>query len=215
LPSGHDRDIVCQTDPFREMRMTIAEMSRTYTPEELLRMPENSTMELVDGRIVEKNVSTESSEIEGAFTIRFGLFLMAHPIAKVFPSSLGYQCFDDATTKIRKPETTVVLLDRIKKLADPDPGYMPIVPDLAVEVISPNDMVYEVDEKIKEYLDAGFPLVWVADPKAKTVTVYPRGGRAAIFSGDDELTAEAVLPGFACKVRDFFPPPLSAGAAGR
>ena len=67
-------------------------------------------------------------------------------------------------------------------------------------------MVYDVDEKIQEYLDAGFPLIWLADPKAKTVTVYPRGGRVAIFSGDDELTAEGVLPGFVRKVSGFFPP---------
>ncbi|HWE04692.1 MAG TPA: hypothetical protein VG326_19960 [Tepidisphaeraceae bacterium] len=41
------------------------------------------------------------------------------------------------------------------------------------------------------------------------MTVYPRGGRVAIFSGDDELTAEGVLPGFVRKVSDFFPPPFT------
>ena len=185
--------------------MTIAELTQTVTPDELLRMPDNSTKELVDGRIVEKNGSVESSEIEGLFYFRFRAFLLGHPVAEVYPASLGYQCFEDNPTKIREPDTTVVRLERLEKLPDPNPGYMPIVPDLAVEVISPNDVVYDVDEKVQEYLGAGFPLVWVADPKARTVMVYPRGGRPVFYSADDELTAEAVLPGFRCKVSDFFP----------
>ncbi|HWE04693.1 MAG TPA: Uma2 family endonuclease [Tepidisphaeraceae bacterium] len=145
--------------------MTIAEISRTYTPDDLLRMPDNATMELVDGRIVKKNVCAESSEIEAPFTTEFKNYLKAHPIAKVYPASLGYQCFDEAPMKIRKPDTTVILLDRLRKPPEPDPGCMPIVPDLAVEVISPNDVVYDVDEKIQEYLDAGFPLIWLAAPR--------------------------------------------------
>ena len=71
--------------------MTIAEISRTYTPEDLLRMSDNATMELVDGRIVEKNASAESSEIENFFGTEFRVYLKAHPIAKVYASSLGYQ----------------------------------------------------------------------------------------------------------------------------
>ena len=187
--------------------MTVAELIPTYTPDDLLRMPDNSTMELVNGQIVEKQVSAESSEIEALFALRFGIFLLGQPIAKVYPASLGYQCFDDNPTKVRKPETTVIRLERLNKLPDPNPGCMPIVPDLAVEVISPNDVVYDVDEKISEYLDAGFPLVWLADPKARAVTVYPLNGRPVIHTADDELTAEAVLPGFRCRVGDFFPTP--------
>jgi Uma2 family endonuclease len=191
--------------------MTVAEMPRTrITPEELLRMPDNNNLELVDGQIVEKKVSVESSKIEGRFYFQFASFINEHPLAEAYPASLGYQCFDDEPGKVRKPDATVIRLERLRALNDPNPGYMPIVPDLAVEVISPNDVVYDVDEKIQEYLDAGFPLVWLADPKARTVTVYPQGGRPVIYTAEDELTAESVLPGFRCKVADFFPLPLAA-----
>lgn len=190
--------------------MTVAELptkevaKRMITPDELLRMPDSGTKELVDGQIVEKQVSSESSEIEGNFYFSFRLYLQGHPTAKAYPASLGYQCFADHPLKIRKPDTTVIRLDRLQKLADPDPSFMPIIPDLAVEVISPNDVVYDVDAKIEEYRNAGFPLVWVADPKARTVTVYPLGGRPTIHTAGDELTAESALPGFRCKVADFF-----------
>ena len=185
--------------------MTVAQITPTVTPDELLRMPDSSTMELVDGQIVEKQLSVESTDIEGMFYFRFQTFLLGHPVAKAYTASLGYQCFENNPTKIRKPDATVVLLDRLKKLPDPNPGFMPIVPDLALKVISPNDTFYDVDEKVQEYLDAGFPLVWVADPKARTISVYPRGGRPVIHTADDEMTAENALPGFRCKVSDFFP----------
>ena len=175
------------------------------TPEQLLRMPDNSTLELVNGQIVEKNVSAESSRVEGWILRRFGTFLDSSPVADAFPSSLGYRCFPDDPGKIRKPDVTVVSKARYTALPDPDPGYMPIVPDLAVEVVSPNDLVYEVDEKVREYLDAGFPLVWVVDPKTRAVTVHPADGRPTILKPDDEITAEAALPGFRCKVADLFP----------
>ena len=190
--------------------MPVLDIPRTITPEEFLRLPDSSTMELVDGQIVEKNVSVESSKIEGLFFFRFQTFLQQHPVAEVFPASLGYQCFDDRPGKIRKPDATIITRERLSRLADPNPGFMPIVPDLAVEVISPNDLVYKVDEKLKEYRDAGFPLIWVAHPTARTITVYSRGGRPAIFTADDEITAESVLPGFRCKVADFFPERLEA-----
>lgn len=185
--------------------MTIAQSTPTITPDDLLRMPDSSTMELVDGWIVEKQASAESSEIEVMFGYRFRSFLERNPIAKVYSQSLGYRCFPDDPDKIRKPDATVILLERLRQLPDPNPGFMPLVPDLAVEVISPNDMVYDVDEKVREYLEAGFPLIWVADPKARTITVYPGGGRPTIHTADDELTADPPLPGFRCKVADFFP----------
>ena len=106
-----------------ETHMTVAQLTPIYTPDDLLRMPDNNTMELVDGQIVEKHVSVESSEIEGNFYFAFRTFLLSHPIAKAFPASLGYQCFDDFPNKIRKPDTTVVLLERLKKLPEPNPGF--------------------------------------------------------------------------------------------
>jgi Uma2 family endonuclease len=187
-----------------------AEQPRTITPEELLRMPDSSTMELVNGRIVEKNVSLESSKIEGAFFFRFKAFLLEKPVAEAFPASLGYQCFAEEPLRVRKPDATVVKVERIRALPEPNPGFMPIVPDLAVEVISPKDLAYEVEEKIAEYTRAGFPLLWVANPKSRTVTVYRLGQRPVVFTAADELTAEEVLPGFRCKVADFFSAPAVA-----
>jgi Uma2 family endonuclease len=192
------------------MTLLDAPTTKLYTPQDLLAMSDNNSLELVDGRIVEKNVSIESSETEAFFLSRFQIFLFDHPVARVYASSLGYTCFPDAPNKMRKPDVSVVILSRLRQLPDQNSGYMPIPADLAVEVLSPNDLTYEIDEKVEEYFAAGFPLIWVADSRARSITVHPLNGRPAIYTGDDEMTAEAALPGFRCKVRDFFPVPLGA-----
>ena len=59
--------------------MTVMDLPQTrMTPEELLELPDSSTMELVDGQIEEKNVSKESSRIELLFSFQFQTYLMLH-----------------------------------------------------------------------------------------------------------------------------------------
>ncbi len=195
--------------------MTVIDAPARITPEDLLTIPDNSSMELVDGRIVEKNVSIESSRIEFTVSLRFGTYLEAHPVAAAFPASLGYQCFSGDPGKVRKPDTTIVRIERLGELEDPNAGHMPIPPDLAVEVVSPNDLVYDVAEKVREYLEADFPLVWVMYPEDRTLIVHPNGGRPSILTAEDEITAEAALPGFRCRVADLFPKPGPSAKRGR
>lgn len=185
--------------------MTLACPPRLSTPVDLARMPDNSTLELVDGKIVDKFSSLLSSEVEGMIAARIRVYTSANPVAEVFPGSLGYQCFSSGKDRILKPDVTVVLTDRMRHFIDDDPDFMPIVPDLAVEVVSFQDTCFAIADRVIEYQHAGFPLIWVADPMTRTITVYPQGGRSAIFTADDILTAESVLPGFRCKVADFFP----------
>jgi Uma2 family endonuclease len=189
--------------------MTLASPQHRFTGDDLLQLPDNSTMELVDGQIVEKNVSLLSSRTEARITSLFTVFADQRQAAIVLPATMGYQCFQalvDDPDRMRKPDISVVKMDRYRALSDPNPGYMPIAPDLAVEVLSTNDVVRDVNEKLAEYRSAGFPLVWVVDPEARTVTVYPNPGKPFIRTEDDELTAEQALPGFVCRVNDLFPP---------
>ena len=175
------------------------------TPEDLLRLPDNTSLELVDGEAVEKNVSVLSSETEGTFLTALSAFAMKLGNVRAFPATLGYRCFADEPDRIRKPDVTLVRLERLKALADQNPGYMPIVPDLAVEVVSTNDTLTEIDAKVEEYRIAGFPLVWIADPVARVIYVYPTPGKPQMLIAADDIRCEAVLPGFVCKVGELFP----------
>lgn len=82
--------------------------------------------------------------------------------------------------------------------------YAPFAPDLAVEVVSPNDLVYDVEEKVEEYLRAGTRLVWVISPRAKTVTVYTSAS-IRVLDSNGTLDGGDVLPGFSLPVAAIFP----------
>ena len=189
-------------------------------PEDLLAMPDNGSLELVDGKIVEKQVSKESSQTELMIGSRLLNFALQSGLAEVFPASLGYRVFPDAAAKIRKPDASVIHKSRLEAIDDPNPGFMSIVPDLAVEVISTHDTVGDVDQKLDDYESAGFPLIWIVDPARRSVTVYPLKAKPYILLLDDEITAGEALPGFKCRVADLFPPraarvpgePAAAGA---
>jgi Uma2 family endonuclease len=92
-------------------------------------------------------------------------------------------------------------------------GWAKIVPDLAVEVVSPNDLAEDLEEKIVDYEKVGVPLVWVMNPRSRTVMVYRGDGSVSRLHEDDELSGEDVIPGFRCPVRDILPPREPAGGA--
>lgn len=81
----------------------------------------------------------------------------------------------------------------------------PVPPDLVVEVVSANDRPGKVQEKVADYLNAGVAMVWVADPKRRTLAIYRADDATPTVLGDaDDLRDPPGLPGFACRVAEFF-----------
>ena len=83
-------------------------------------------------------------------------------------------------------------------------GFFEGPPDLAVEVVSFNDLASEVSEKVEQWLAAGTTSVWVVDPRTRTIDAYRQGREVIRYREDDELRDEPTLPGFAMKVSDLF-----------
>lgn len=83
-------------------------------------------------------------------------------------------------------------------------GYFESVPDLVVEALSPDDRKKAVREKIQDYVSSGVKLVWLVDPEVRTVTVYAGSMRGAELDESETITGGDALPGFSCKVADFF-----------
>jgi Uma2 family endonuclease len=81
-------------------------------------------------------------------------------------------------------------------------GYADVAPDLAVEVLSPDDRAGEVLAKVSDWLRAGCQLVWVIDPDRRVARVYRADGSESLTSGGAALDGEDVLPGFTCRVED-------------
>jgi Uma2 family endonuclease len=190
--------------------MTIANPGTLFTPDDLLRMEDAVNYELVDGKLVERHMGMESSEIALRIAFLLALFLRDRRTGRLFGADASYQCFPAALTKIRKPDVSFIPSDRIPGGKLPA-GHCPIAPGLAVEVVSPGDLAYEVEEKVAEYLEAGVPLVWIVNPPTRTVRVRrpktSNRGPVAELSGEDLISGEDVLPGFSCKVSEFFTVP--------
>lgn len=117
----------------------------------------------------------------------------------------GYRCFADLPDQVRKPNVSFVAAARMPASELPH-GYTNIAPDLAVEVSSPNDLVRELESKAEQFLAAGVRQVWIVHPETRTVRILrPDGSDTRLHEGDT-ISGEDVLPGFSCKVDDFFPP---------
>lgn len=121
------------------------------------------------------------------------LFATENRLGAVFAPGTGFILEQNPDT-VRAPDTGFVRQDRI---TTPLTGkYFPGAPDLAVEVVSPNDRADEVQDKVQDWLSHGTQLVWVVEPKTRTVTVYRPDGTANVLQADGTLDGEDVLPGF-------------------
>ena len=103
--------------------------------------------------------------------------------------------------RVLKPDVAFMPTSQLD--GDENTGF-PIPPDLAIEVVSPTDVQWRVVDKAFVYLNAGTRLVWVLDPRAKTVTVYRSERDIALFTYENALTGEDVVPGFTCPVSKLF-----------
>ncbi len=105
----------------------------------------------------------------------------------------------------RRPDVAFLSKARwpLKKQA-PDFDPWPVVPNLAVEVISPSDLIVEVNTKISDYFEAGVELVWVVHPRNEMVEVYTAPLQSTKLSRSETLTGGSVLPGFELKLATIF-----------
>ena len=184
----------------------------TYTPDELLLLPEGDRFELVDGQLRERTMSAWSSYVAGRLYRRLDTYCETKGLGWVFPEGASYRCFADDPNKVRKADTSFIRVERLSLAQATARGHLTVAPDLEVEVLSPNDLAYDVDEKIQEFLGAGVRLVWVVHPQARTVAVYRPQSCGTILRENDDLDGEDVVPGFRSRVGDLFQPP--PGVAG-
>lgn len=176
-----------------------------HRAEDLLRMPDGDRYELVDGELVEVSMGGKSSWIGGQAYRRLSDYVTAHG-GWSFPADAGFQCFSWDVERVRKPNSSYVAAGRFVNDEIPE-GHIRIAPDLAVEVISPNDIYQDVEAKAEEYLHAGVRLVWVLNPNNRTVRIFSAENRLSTQLGpEDDLTGGDVLPGFSCRVAELFPP---------
>ncbi len=160
--------------------------------------------EVIDGRVVRRTTGFRETRLASV------LHELLAPVVRA--SGVGESYVDAGflippRNKGRKPDVSVLTFDRWPKgRAFPDGDFIPVVPDLAVEVVSPNDTAREVYAKVREYLRGGVRVVWLVYPDEAEVHVRTAAGDDRTLTRDDTLTADPVVPGFALPLSDLFPP---------
>ncbi len=183
---------------------------REITPDEFLEMGDDAKgFELIDGQLVERHVSMESSRVNLRVGRHLGDYADTHG-GWVFESELGYRCFPAKPKQVRKADVSYISFARMPVETYEDEGFCTTCPEVAVEVLSPNDNAYEVDAKTDEWLGAGVREVWLANPEARVVRVHRADGTVTLFREADTLTSP-LLPGFAVPVVALFRRPTAAG----
>jgi Uma2 family endonuclease len=178
------------------------------TTEEMLALPRDGKERwLIDGELREKPMTVRNrfhSEVLVcvATILKIWRDQRPEPRGKVLGGEAGVRLRrnPDLTVGVDvvyvPPEVTTIQTDQ-STLVDG-------VPALVVEILSPNDTVEEINEKINSYLSAGVPHVWEIDPYRRTLVVHKPGGPPALFNPPDEVAAEPQLPGFRTSVSRLF-----------
>jgi len=126
-----------------------------------------------------------------------GLYLRAHKIGRA-GISVDYRLHNEET-----PLTPALSVSCDLDRPIVEVGYAPFMPDLAVEIKSPDNTITDMRDKAHYYLAHGSRLVWLVFPEKKIVEVYSNN-EEQILKEEDALTGGDVLPGFSLAVRDVF-----------
>jgi Uma2 family endonuclease len=175
------------------------------TAEDFWEIPDvaGKRFELVEGELIEMPAAGGTHGYIVKVLLRLlDPFVVANDLGEVFGDGLGYIISRDPDV-VRVPDVSFVARERIPAGGIPE-GFIPFAPDLAVEVVSPNDRADDVHDKVREYLGAGTRMVLVLWPKHRSVSVHEPGLVARELGPEDELDGGDVLPGFRVRVGELF-----------
>src|SRR5437867_2182088 len=169
---------------------------RLMTAEELLAMPDDGMRhELVKGEL--RTMSPPGGE-HGDLAMTIGrhvhAFVGRHRLGRALAAETGFVFRRDPDT-VRAPDVAFIRTERIPPEGVPK-GYIPVAPDLVVEVVSPGDTAAEVQEKVEEWLGFGVRAVWVVYPFGPRLQLHLPDRSSRTLGPDDEVDGGEALPGF-------------------
>ena len=189
----------------------MAIQQRLYTVDdvwELSHRPENENkyFYLIDGELY---YTMPPGLLHGRLAILIGRYLLTYVEQNdlgLVTTETGYHPPDDHRTLLA-PDVAFISKDKA-----PPPfteKFVPIMPDLAVEILSPTDSLQEIRRKAAVYLQNGTSLVWIILPAEKGVDICRAsegdGLNIEFVGADGSLSGEAVLPGFELALKQLFP----------
>jgi Uma2 family endonuclease len=173
------------------------EQRTDVTVDELEKLSLPFPAELYNGKVVFKMPSIGHAIIQNNIGTEIRIYLKANPIG-VVGGDANYRLWPERKKESRAPDVSFILKDRLPENLF---RYPAMAPDLAVEILSPDDSFEDMMEKVDEYLAQGAKLVWVVITRTREVLVCTKQGKHTVR---DKLTAPELLPGFELPVPDIF-----------
>ena len=186
-----------------------AQEARQFSPESLPHKIPKMTLaeflesdlegyEYIEGELVPMPpTSAEHGDIRMNLISALNLYVRENQLGRVYAPDTGFRVGE----RVLMPDVAFISTGRLP--ADRSRSF-PVPPDLAVEVVSLSDTLYQVEEKAFAYLEAGTQLVWVIKPRSKTVTIYRSEIDITTLTRNDTLSGAEVVKGVSYQVAALF-----------
>jgi Uma2 family endonuclease len=181
---------------------------KPMTTEEMLALPDDGIdRELIGGRLREKPMTMRDrrhSRIQARVTRLLDCWLDTQPapLGEVVAGEAGFRLRRDPDTSVGI-DVAYVSHEIVANTPETSP-FFEGPPILAVEILSPSDAQEDIDEKVDLYLATGVKIIWVVNPRFRTINVYRPDAEPELFNELQEITAEPHLPGFRVAVAEIF-----------
>ena len=160
--------------------------------------------ELIDGIPTEREMGAVSDRVALRIGGRLDAYVSRTKLGQAYGSQTAYRdCYPNSPKRMRRPDASFVAQNRLPGGHAPD-GEFTIAPDLAIEVLSPNDLCEDLEDKLRDYREAGVKLVWVLSPRCKTVRVIRADRTEMTLLESETLSGENIVPGFSVAIAELF-----------
>ena len=180
-------------------------LKKVWTEEELQSLPEDGFIhELVQGELV---ISPKNDPFHGDICVGLSTalknFVEAGRLGAVWDSSTGFWMNN---RNCRAPDISFIPKERLRKLGIKRSSrkFFPGAPDLAIEVLSPNNTRTEINERLADFFSSGTQIAWLIDPDTESVEICHSVAERRRIGLDAELDGEKLLPGFRYPVAELF-----------
>ena len=170
---------------------------KMWTEEELQALPDDGYIhEVVDGELV---MSPKNNFQHEGMCMRLATamsdFNRKHRLGAVRGSSAGYWMFN---RNCRAPDISFIPKARLESLGfkPMSKKFFPGAPDLAVEILSPNNTRQEIDSRLRDFFASGTQIVWIIDPETESAEICHSLTERKLLGPGGELDGEHLLPGF-------------------
>lgn len=192
---------IAQTETFREEFFLApppikpASVPPKLTWQQADKLAAGKPYELINGRMIFKMPNNKHSDTHGRLCGFLFNYFEAHPIGRVRPEYMLH-LWPEKPHEGRMPDLSVILNESLR-----DESYGSLAPDLAIEIVSPDDAWSALFEKARLYLAHGSRVVWIVDPEEQAVMAITASERVWM---KDLLSCPELLPGFSVPMREVF-----------